>query len=347
MNVFKLIFSSSFIIYFCLSYSVLSQQTKFLQYSKKTIHSRAFIGDLIGTNIGEIYRWDFETDSFDLINPTNLFPEIRDIHSTLGNEIIAMQTGDKGAIVRIDKSGSINRIPFYEDNDKTKSIFLDGMSFEGNTGFLMGDPVNGYFSVYKSMDLGNTWTTCEGKIEAIEGEAAFAASGSTVHIIDGFFTFVSGGKASRYFKSADKGKTWEISAVPFPSCDACGAYSMCYLTEKLKKSTIQVSDINKIIIVGGDYTKPNESKNTCFYSLNGGKTWKKPRISPVGYRSSVIEVDRVLYCCGTNGVDYSIDFGKTWNSISNENCFALSSNETSILASTTNGRILVLKKITK
>jgi photosystem II stability/assembly factor-like uncharacterized protein len=276
------------------------------------------------------------------VNLLDTFPEIRDIHSTFRNEVIAMQTGNHGAIIVIDSIGKIYKTSFFEKNDSSKSIFLDGMSYYGDLGFLMGDPVNSHFSLYKSTDGGKNWAPCESRIEAFSGEAAFAASGSTVEIINGTFSFVSGGFKSRYFVSSDQGNSWKFFDIPFPSCESCGPYSMCYL----QKNKIEF-DSNKIVVVGGDYTKPNESNNTCFYSLNGGKTWKKPKKSPRGYRSCVIFTDQVLYCCGTNGIDYSTDFGRSWEPLSNENCFALASNEKLLFATTSNGRILSFEKTKK
>jgi hypothetical protein len=332
-----------FVFYYLFSSTTsFSQQNIFLRYSQKPIHARAFDGEYVGTNNGEIYRLDYSTDSFNIVQLSDTFPEIRDIHSTFRNEVISMQTGNQGAIIFIDSTGKVTKTPFYYRNDTSKSIFLDGMSFNRNLGFLMGDPVDSHFSLYKSIDGGRTWTPCEGKIKAHTGEAAFAASGSTVEIIDGDFSFVSGGLKSRYFVSSDRGNTWKFYDIPYPSCESCGPYSMCYLPKS--KNSLEL-DSKKIVVVGGDYTKPNETKNTCFYSLNGGKTWKIPKKSPRGYRSCLIVSNQVLYCCGTNGVDYSIDFGKSWKSLLNENCFALVANETSILATTTNGRILVFDKI--
>jgi hypothetical protein len=325
-----------------ISSTAFSQQNKILQYSQKPIHARAFDGEYIGTNNGEIYRLNYLNDEFQLVNKSDTFPEIRDIQSSFRNEVVVMQTGDQGAIIFIDSTGKFTKTPFYERNDSKKSIFLDGMSLNGNLGFLMGDPVNSHFSLFKSVDGGRTWNPCEGKIKAYSGEAAFAASGSTVEIIDGNFSFVSGGLKSRYFISSDMGNSWKFFEIPFPSCESCGSYSMCYLS---KNPSRYEKDSKRIVVVGGDYTKPNESKNTCFYSLNGGKSWKKPKKSPSGYRSCVIVSNEVLYCCGTNGIDYSTDFGKTWKSLSNENCFTLAANETSILATTTDGRILVLEKV--
>jgi hypothetical protein len=257
-----------------ISSTAFSQQNNILQYAQKPIHARAIDGQYIGTNNGEIYRLNYLNDDFRLINKSDTFPEIRDIQSSFLNEVVVMQTGKNGAIIFIDSSGKTTRTPFYENNDSTKSIFLDGMSFAGNIGFLMGDPINSHFSLYKTKDFGKTWTPCEGKIKAYWGEAAFAASGSTVEIINGDFSFVSGGLKSRYFISSDMGNSWKCYDIPFPSCESCGAYSMCYLP---KKSSNYEKDSKKIVVVGGDYTKPNESKNTCFYSLNGGKTWKKPK----------------------------------------------------------------------
>ena len=164
-----------------------SQQNKIIQYSQKPIHARAFDGEYIGTNNGEIYRLNYLNDDFRLVNKSDTFPEIRDIQSSFLNEVVVMQTGKNGAIIFIDSSGKTTRTPFYENNDSTKSIFLDGMSFAGNIGFLMGDPINSHFSLYKTKDFGKTWTPCEGKIKAYWGEAAFAASGSTVEIINGDF----------------------------------------------------------------------------------------------------------------------------------------------------------------
>jgi photosystem II stability/assembly factor-like uncharacterized protein len=347
LNSFKTQFVIFKVIFLVLSNGIIvstafSQQNKIIQYSQKPIHARAFDGEYIGTNNGDIYRLNFLNDEFQLVNKSDTFPEIRDIQSSFRNEIVVMQTGKNGAIIFIDSSGKTTRTPFYENNDSTKSIFLDGMSFAGNIGFLMGDPIKSHFSIYKTKDFGRTWTPCEGKIKAHSGEAAFAASGSTVEIINGDFSFVSGGLKSRYFISSDMGNSWKCYDIPFPSCESCGAYSMCYLP---KKSSKIGKNSKSMIVVGGDYTKPDESKHTCFYSLNGGKTWKKPKKSPRGYRSCVIEANGVLYCCGTNGIDYSKDFGKTWNSLSKENCFALVANENSILATSTNGKILVFDKI--
>ncbi len=333
---------SLFLINGIINLSAFSQQYKTLHYAQKPIHSRTFNGEYVGTNNGEIYRLDFLTDCFKIVHLSDTFPEIRDIHSTFRNEVVAMQTGDQGAIIFIDSSGKVTRTPIFDRNDSTKSIFLDGMSFYGNLGFLMGDPIDSHFSLYKSTDSGRNWTSCHGKIKAHSGEAAFAASGSTVKIINGNFSFVSGGLKSRYFISSDTGNSWKFYDIPFPACESCGPYSMCYLPKF--KNSLEL-DSNKIIVVGGDYTKPTESKNTCFYSLNGGKSWKKPKKSPKGYRSCVIVSNNVLYCCGTNGIDYSTDFGKTWNPLSTENCFTLFANETFIFATTTYGRILVFDKI--
>ena len=314
---------------------LLSQEFEVIQYSKDPIHSRALCiyGDklYIGTNIGQLFVYPLNGSS--LAQPyflNCLFPEIRDVHCDK-NGIILMQTGDFASVIKIDSNGVLEQVPFYALKDSSSSIFLDGIDFENNLGFLMGDPVDGFFSLFYSEDNGISWKPCDSKISVTDGEAAFAASGTTVKTIDHNFIFVSGGTQSRFFRSSNKGKTWELSPLPFPSSESSGPYSLSMINKK------------KGIVVGGDYKLPNERQNTSFYTINGGKTWKKPKQEANGYRSCVYYYRGITYCCGTNGIDYSKDNGKTWKKIASNNCFAIVAHDDFIYFSSVNGSILKMK----
>ena len=323
-----------FILFFPVT--LLSQEFEIIHYSKDAVHSRAiciYDGQLyIGTNTGQLFVYPLNESS--TAKPYFLdrkFPEIRDVHVDK-NGIILMQTGDFASVIQINSKGLVKQDSYYTSVDSTAYIFLDGMDFENNLGFLMGDPFDGFFSLFYSEDNGISWKSCLTKIPAIDGEAAFAASGTTVKVIDTDFIFVSGGKQSRFFRTSDKGKTWKTTPLPFPSSESTGPYSLAMI------------DKNHGVLVGGDYTLPNGRKNTSFYTTNGGKTWKKPKIEANGYRSCVYYYKGITYCCGSNGIDYSKDRGNTWINIATNNCYAILAYQDFIYFSSTNGSILKMKK---
>ena len=97
----------------------------------------------------------------------------------------------------------------------------------------------------------------------------------------------------------------------------------------------------KGICVGGNYTNPNDTVNNCFLTNDGGKNWFKPNKTISGYKSCVIKVNNTLYACGTNGIDFSIDFGSNWYKLSNENTFSMTSYEGKVYATSIKGRIIV------
>jgi hypothetical protein len=73
----------------------------------------------------------------------------------------------------------------------------------------------------------------------------------------------------------------------------------------------------KGVVVGGDYSKPNETSGTAVYG-NAGNCGFLPRIlaktPPHGYRSSVAydPQQKLWITVGPNGTDISRDDGKNW-----------------------------------
>jgi len=308
-------------------------QIEIIHYSDKKIHARSafcFTDYLVlGCNNGEVYAYHLKKGKSTVLNPVDSFPEIRDM-GLCNSSFFVMQTGSKSAIF---EGGSIMQFDQRGREIIDSSLFLDGFAFEGNVGFAMADPVDSLFQLFYSEDCGKNWKKCAGLPKAFEGEAAFAASGTTVQVLNKEFIFVTGCKKSRIFLSKDFGQTWSERNIPFASGESSGAYSLGFESRK------------KMVIVGGDYAKPNESANTCFYSTNGGKKWKASKKSPNGYRSCVIYTAGVYYCCGTNGIDYSKDGGKTWKKLADNNCFTLAFDNQYIYASSINGTFLKFPRI--
>ena len=206
---------------------------------------------------------------------------------------------------------------YEEINEK---VFYDAMKFwNEDEGIAIGDPTDNCMSIIVTRDGGNSWTKlpCDQLPEAIEGEAAFAASDSNIAIVDDHTWVATGGKASRVLYSADKGKSWEVFNTPIIQGLATnGMYS------------IDFYDKDNGFAIGGDYTKAADSSANKIRSYDGGKTWQlvAENQSP-GYRSCVQYVPngkaQELVAVGFKGIDYSNDAGNTWKHLSDEGFYTI------------------------
>jgi photosystem II stability/assembly factor-like uncharacterized protein len=221
-------------------------------------------------------------------------------------------------------------------------------------GMLLGDPVKGQFTIFETEDGGITWKRDPSKELLLHDQslAAFAASNSSIARSDPryFHGFVTGGKSGAvlfmranspdFWKSLlprhskKSGPPWATSVISLASgSDATGAFSIDYRkmpaprTEELLKHGVDAdANVWHLVAVGGDYTKPNESKGTAACSDDGGQHWFVSDTQPHGYRSSVQwSTDLDLWiAAGTNGSDISRDDGRNWQPLDNGNWNALS-----------------------
>lgn len=315
-----------------------SQAVEIISYSNENIHARGIecVKNklLLACNNGYLYAYDLTKKQAILLNPLENAPELRDVAHT-NNQLITMQSGDEGLVIQTDWEGKSSTSFYLKTADKKelKNVFLDGIAIENKLGFLMGDPIDGYFTLYYSSNTCKNWKPCFGRIKAFDGEAGFAASGSTVQIHDGVFYFVSGGLKSRIHFSRNKGKTWESIEIPFESKESAGPFSLA------------IKDKLNLLVVGGDYTKASGIEKNCFLTKDGGKTWQACTTPPSGYRSCVIYTDGIYYACGTNGMDYSQDGGQTWQNFNDFNTFSMAFDNQYIYASSINGKVIKLKKV--
>ncbi len=238
--------------------------------------------------------------------------DFRDIHVVNNKIIIVMAAGAPGVILKTDDSGRTWREVFKDD---VPDVFLDSMDFSErnpNIGIVVGDPINGNPYILETNDAGETWS----KVSSVkhhpmfeEGEAFFAASGSNVQMLnDSISIYVTGGSHSNFVVSSNP-----YFKTPLPkikNSDTAGPNGMEYSAyEKYG------------LIAGGDFTNPADSENNLIiFELNNKNipTLSKPVTAPAGYKSDVaILGDSKAIVCGTSGVDFSNDKGKTWEKISN------------------------------
>ncbi|MBN8676011.1 MAG: oxidoreductase [Chitinophagales bacterium] len=235
--------------------------------------------------------------------------EFRDIEAFDASTAIIMAVDTPAVILKTTDGGETWKT-VYEN--KTPGMFLDAMHFlDQNTGMVIGDPINKKVFIAATQDAGESWQEWEESQRPVadSGEAFFAASGTNIRLFEkNKYFMVSGGTRSRLFTNNNV-----IDMPIIQGKETTGANSVAVFDEgKLKGS-------KRIVVVGGDFMTPGESKQNCYYTTDGGKSWNAPSTPPHGYRSCVEYLSKTdLVSCGLNGVDYSYNGGKTWKWISKE-----------------------------
>jgi photosystem II stability/assembly factor-like uncharacterized protein len=207
-----------------------------------------------------------------------------------------------------------------ERNNSEKEGFWDAIAFHDKTGLLIGDPISGHF--YTEVMTGREWRVDDAPCAALPGEAAFAASNSSV-VIFGPRNYIigTGGKSgprallSPLLAYNDTSKPCLGISVPLASGnESSGVFSLSF------------RDAKHGIAVGGDYKKPQASPGTAAFTSDGGRHWTAATKPPRGYRSTVAwyPTAKLWIAAGTNGSDISHDDGKTWQTLDNGDWNALS-----------------------
>jgi Photosynthesis system II assembly factor YCF48 len=237
--------------------------------------------------------------------------EFRDIEAFDGKTAIIIAIDSPAYILKTNDGGETWKV-VYEN--KTKGMFLDAMDFSDYAnGLVVGDPIDNKIFLAFTTDNGSTWkelTSDTQRPKTDSGEAFFAASGSNIRLYrDGNYYIASGGVRSRLITNA--------AATPLPIIQGkenTGANSI-----DIFDNGNPVKASKRMIIVGGDFSNPSSTEKNCTYTTNGGKTWNTPKRPPHGYRSCVEYLSQKdIISCGINGIDYSMDGGKTWKWISKE-----------------------------
>lgn len=230
--------------------------------------------------------------------------DFRDIEAFSKDEAIIVSAGSPAYILKT-LDGGLNWNKVYENRDT--AIFLDGMDFwNSKEGIIFGDPIRGQMQILQTKDGGNTWenTSAKANINLAKGEAAFAASGTTIRTFKNQVYIATGGVQSNLYVSKNKGRDWKKYELPIIQGQASqGCFSFA-----VNKS--------RIYITGGDYLKDQSSEKNYFYSDFSNWEWKQANKAPFGYKSSIeIIGTNQLISTGTSGTDISLDNGLTWQTL--------------------------------
>lgn len=231
--------------------------------------------------------------------------DFRDIQVFNDKEALLLSAGSPAIILRTANGGQ-SWTEVYRD--ERPDIFLDGMDFKGKEGFVLGDPIDGLFQQLQTRDKGKTWKDVSNFMFffADEGEAAFAASGSSVLYLNNNVWLGTGGTTASIFRRNEKTLHMDKFHCPIlQGKPSQGVFSIDFINDKTG------------IAVGGDYMDDQNKSNVVLLTYDGGENWVAPSTSTAGFRSAVkyITAD-LLIATGTSGTDISTDAGKNWNTIS-------------------------------
>ncbi len=213
---------------------------------------------------------------------------------------------------KIDKKKLIHEIVF---TDTVKTAFYDALHFVNNKLAYTFSDADKDNKLKLAVLRGGKWSTFTNDVQLKEGEAAFAASNSNIASTKNNLWIATGGKASRILKLNFKNNKFEIFNTPFIQGESSqGMYS------------IDFSDDQFGIAVGGDYTKQEANVNNIATSTDGGKTWQVQASGKNAGYTTCVKIKpgskgKEIISVGDQHISYSSDFGKTWKKISDEKAF--------------------------
>ncbi len=274
--------------------------------------------------------------------------DFRGIQAFSNNTAIVMSSG-KGDLSRLYKTTDGCQTWKLVFTNPDKDGFFDALSMKAPShdllghrldythawGNLLGDPVAGSFTIFSTVDGGETWHR---RVEEKRGpkgngcrtdpfrangtEGAFAASNESILSFNGnSLLFITGGPIARLaytdLFSLD-GALCHDSAhfVNLPLVHgnvSSGAFGMAAVPIGVKADNYP----DKVMVVGGDYEHPDAvGENAVLVSHPEYlfRTFVNPTTPPHGYRSAVAydPTHQTWITVGPNGTDISTDDGRNW-----------------------------------
>lgn len=256
--------------------------------------------------------------------------DFRDIAVFSKKEVVIMGVGSPAVVLKTKNAGK-TWSKVYSDN--RPEIFLDDLTFDGKTGYILGDPIDGAFQLLKSTNKGDSWkdVSAEFILFADSDEAAFAASGSSMKQWKDRLYIGTGGKYSSFFDLNPKELRVDKYDCPIISGkSSTGVFAIDFISPSTG------------IAVGGDYLSHMNNHNNILLTNDAGKNWFSPTSPVLGYRSDVLYIsDKIVLATGTSGTDISYDAGMKWKNLSQKsfNSISKSTDDKIIYLTGSNGDI--------
>ncbi len=256
--------------------------------------------------------------------------DFRDIEGFDADTAVALSIGPGAAsrVYRTQDGGKTWSLVLQNDDDRA---FFDCMVFEGDHGWMLGDPVEGRYQIRETIDGGRSWTLQGNGPEALKDEAAFAASGTCIARANGRTLTVGGGAASRV--QLHDGGTWRAHDAKMPSrIPAAGIFSAAGVGAN-------------VLLVGGDFEHDTQG-SAAWMRIDAQGVDIRALPAPRGYRSGATCFSLSLcIAVGPTGVD-ALDAPKAgapqWRPLSDTGYDAIDRAGMTAWASGDKGRIVKL-----
>ncbi|GKQ36636.1 oxidoreductase [Streptomyces sp. A012304] len=256
----------------------------------------------------------------------------RSIRAFDATHAVALTFGSgEAARIFATADGGVHWTETFRNRDP--AAFYDCMTFaDRRHGLALADPVEGRFRLMGTSDGGRTWSPVDpqGMPPALDGEAAFAASGTCLVSHGGQYWFATGSAArARVFRSFDLGRTWQVADTPIRTVRDAGIFALSFRSPA------------EGVAVGGDYTDQTRPGRLLAVTRDGGGTWRAVEDhAPPAYRSGAVWTGHAFLVVGPTGSEVSVDDGLTWTTFDTSSFDAVSrGGDGSCWASGEHGRV--------
>jgi photosystem II stability/assembly factor-like uncharacterized protein len=205
--------------------------------------------------------------------------DFRDLAILDENTVLLMSAGpaENGAakVFRTANGGKSWELAFQL---KEKGYFFDAILWEGKQGLILSDPAGPFYGLIRISDKGRKFEllTLTNHPTLQKGEAAFAASGSSLQKTKkGYYIVTGGGEKARVLFGKDA-QHWESIYSEIPGGEGTGFFSL------------GVRDPNNLWIAGGNYARIKEGPVPVLESKDSGRTWSAIVDAPAYYVEKIV-----------------------------------------------------------
>ena len=197
--------------------------------------------------------------------------DFRDVEGFDANTavVLSIGPGEQSRVYRTEDGGKSWKLALKNDDERA---FFDCMVFEGQNGWMLGDPVDGRYQIRETRDGGRTWALQANGPEALKDEAAFAASGTCIARGTKGQLYIAGGGAASRIQSRGS-DAWAAHATDMPHrIPAAGIFSISNAVGP------------RSLLVGGDFENERQG-SAAFLDQGADGLMVKMLPPPPGYRS--------------------------------------------------------------